>query len=59
MNERVTTISEIIKLILLCSVLKKFLRKLPGGVFGLEGEVELFTLIELSDEPEQMAIINR
>lgn len=43
----------------IASVLKKFLRKLPGGVFGLSGEVELFTALELGDEPQQMAIIHR
>lgn len=42
----------------IASVLKKFLRKLPSGVFGLSGEVELFTGIELSDETQQMAIIH-
>lgn len=43
----------------IASVLKKFLRKLPGGVFGLAGELELFRALELSDETEQIIIINR
>lgn len=33
----------------IASVLKKFLRKLPGGVFGREGEMELFTIINIED----------
>lgn len=43
----------------IASVLKKFLRKLPSGVFGLAGELELFRALELSDEAEQNFIINR
>lgn len=43
----------------IASVLKKFLRKLPGGVFGLAGELELFRALELPDENQQMFIINR
>ncbi|XP_066588663.1 unconventional myosin-IXAb-like isoform X2 [Prorops nasuta] len=31
----------------IASVLKKFLRKIPGGVFGREGEQQLFTVIQL------------
>lgn len=43
----------------IASVLKKFLRKIPNGVFGLAGEMELFRALELSDEAEQVFIINR
>lgn len=37
----------------IASVLKKFLRKVPNGIFGRSGENELFTIIELSNEAEQ------
>lgn len=37
----------------IASVLKKFLRKLPGGIFGREGEQSLFTVIDLDDNEEQ------
>lgn len=45
----------------IASVLKKFLRKLPGGIFGLDGEVELFNMVEEQqiDEPQQMDRIYR
>ena len=43
----------------IASVLKKFLRKLPGGVFGLAGELELFRALELAVEAQQNVIINR
>uniref|UniRef100_A0A1A9ZKB9 Rho-GAP domain-containing protein n=1 Tax=Glossina pallidipes TaxID=7398 RepID=A0A1A9ZKB9_GLOPL len=37
----------------IASVLKKFLRKIPNGVFGRTGENELFAIIELESETEQ------
>ncbi|XP_058065678.1 uncharacterized protein LOC131215305 [Anopheles bellator] len=43
----------------IASVLKKFLRKLPGGVFGREGEAELFQIVDLDDEIEQREKIHR
>ncbi|KAL0268153.1 UNVERIFIED_CONTAM: hypothetical protein PYX00_010206 [Menopon gallinae] len=43
----------------IASVLKKFLRKLPGGIFGREGEQELFRIIELDDINEQRNKIHR
>lgn len=43
----------------IASVLKKFLRKIPGGIFGREGEVELFNIIEVDNEIEQQERIHR
>ncbi|XP_043267255.1 uncharacterized protein RhoGAP71E isoform X2 [Venturia canescens] len=37
----------------IASVLKKFLRKIPGGVFGREGEQQLFTVIRLDSMEQQ------
>ncbi|XP_026332030.1 uncharacterized protein LOC113239318 isoform X2 [Hyposmocoma kahamanoa] len=34
----------------IASVLKKFLRKIPGGVFGREGEMKLFACVDLPEE---------
>ena len=34
--------------------MKKFLRKIPGGIFGPDNEAELFHLINLPDKEEQM-----
>ncbi|XP_077285940.1 rho GTPase activating protein at 71E isoform X2 [Arctopsyche grandis] len=42
----------------IASVLKKFLRKLPGGVFGPEGEMILFNAVELPEQ-DQIAEIRR
>ncbi|XP_037962491.1 uncharacterized protein LOC105391906 isoform X3 [Plutella xylostella] len=36
----------------IASVLKKFLRKIPGGVFGREGEMQLFAAVELPEEQQ-------
>lgn len=33
----------------IASVLKKFLRKIPGGIFGYENEIKLFNVIKLDD----------
>lgn len=43
----------------IASVLKKFLRKLPDGIFGCEGERELFSIIQLSDTERQRDRIHR
>nr|CAD7445492.1 unnamed protein product [Timema bartmani] len=43
----------------IASVLKKFLRKLPGGIFGREGEQALFTIIGLESMEEQRDQIHR
>ncbi|CAL4069885.1 unnamed protein product [Meganyctiphanes norvegica] len=43
----------------IASVLKKFLRKLPDGIFGQEGERELFSIIQLSDTERQRDRIHR
>lgn len=43
----------------IASVLKKFLRKIPGGVFGRSGEEELFTIVGIDDENEQHERIHR
>lgn len=43
----------------IASVLKKFLRKIPGGVFGRDIEQQLFHIIELSDVQEQRDEIHR
>lgn len=43
----------------IASVLKKFLRKIPNGVFGRLGENELFACIELDNEMEQQERIHR
>lgn len=43
----------------IASVLKKFLRKLPGGIFGRDGEQELFQIIELDNIDEQRNKIHR
>ncbi|XP_012230307.1 unconventional myosin-IXa-like isoform X2 [Linepithema humile] len=37
----------------IASVLKKFLRKIPGGVFGKEREEQLFNLIQLDNMEQQ------
>lgn len=43
----------------IASVLKKFLRKIPGGVFGKEGEQQLFTVIQLESIEQQRDQIHR
>lgn len=43
----------------IASVLKKFLRKIPGGVFGREGEAELFQIVDIEDEPVQQERIHK
>uniref|UniRef100_A0A1B6E0J5 Rho-GAP domain-containing protein n=1 Tax=Clastoptera arizonana TaxID=38151 RepID=A0A1B6E0J5_9HEMI len=37
----------------IASVLKKFLRKLPGGIFGRNNEQQLFTIVQMNNISEQ------
>lgn len=37
----------------IASVLKKFLRKLPDGIFGHQGERQLFQIVEMTNIEEQ------
>lgn len=43
----------------IASVLKKFLRKVPGGIFGKDIEQEFFQVIEFSDLHLQRDEIHR
>ncbi|XP_012250539.2 uncharacterized protein LOC105682899 isoform X1 [Athalia rosae] len=43
----------------IASVLKKFLRKIPGGVFGKEGEQQLFSVIQLDSVEQQRDQIHK
>lgn len=43
----------------IASVLKKFLRKLPGGVFGPENEATLFSIVKLETEEEKLKVVQR
>lgn len=43
----------------IASVLKKFLRKIPNGIFGRDGEAELFQIVDIDDEQEQQERIHR
>lgn len=43
----------------IASVLKKFLRKIPNGIFGREVETQLFKIIEIEDKTEQQTKIHR
>lgn len=43
----------------IASVLKKFLRKIPGGVFGKEIEQQFFQIIENTDVQAQRDEIHR
>ncbi|XP_026478907.1 uncharacterized protein LOC113385278 isoform X2 [Ctenocephalides felis] len=42
----------------IASVLKKFLRKIPGGVFGTKGEARMFEIIKMQDEDEQCEAVH-
>lgn len=42
----------------IASVLKKFLRKIPNGIFGREVESQLFKIIEIEDKLEQQQKIH-
>jgi len=43
----------------IASVLKKFLRKIPGGIFGPSNEAALFNMINMEDSQEQLKAVNR
>lgn len=43
----------------IASVLKKFLRKIPGGVFGKDIEQQFFNIIESTDVQAQRDAIHR
>ncbi|XP_052848374.1 rho GTPase-activating protein 20 isoform X7 [Drosophila gunungcola] len=43
----------------IASVLKKFLRKIPNGIFGRSGEMELFAINDLQNEVEQTERLHR
>uniref|UniRef100_A0A1Y1MVC6 Rho-GAP domain-containing protein n=1 Tax=Photinus pyralis TaxID=7054 RepID=A0A1Y1MVC6_PHOPY len=43
----------------IASVLKKFLRKIPGGIFGKETELEFFQIIDMTDVQVQRDEIHR
>lgn len=42
----------------IASVIKKFLRKIPGGIFGAESEAALFNSISISDSGERMKAVS-
>uniref|UniRef100_A0A7E4V6A2 Rho-GAP domain-containing protein n=1 Tax=Panagrellus redivivus TaxID=6233 RepID=A0A7E4V6A2_PANRE len=41
------------------SVIKKFLSKLPGGIFGVENEQELFSIVQQQDNEQQRLVFCR
>ena len=43
----------------IASVLKKFLRKIPGGIFGPSNEALLFSIADLQTEQEKLAVVQR
>ena len=45
----------------IASVLKKFLRKVPGGIFGKDGEQQLFTIIQFhaTEENRDQILISK
>jgi hypothetical protein len=43
----------------IASVLKKFLRKIPGGIFGVDNEAELFDIINLEDTQDKLVRVQR
>ena len=43
----------------IASVLKKFLRKIPGGIFGSQNEALLFTIENLPNDEEKLAVVQR
>ena len=43
----------------IASVLKKFLRKIPGGIFGPENETKLFEVIKLENDDEKLTEVQR
>ena len=43
----------------IASVLKKFLRKIPGGIFGPANEALLFEIFDLQTDQEKLAVVQR
>jgi hypothetical protein len=43
----------------IASVLKQFLRKIPGGIFGRENEITLFKIFELETQEDKLALAQR
>lgn len=43
----------------IASVIKKFLRKIPGGIFGPDNEAALFNSINMSESCERMKAVSR
>ena len=43
----------------IASVLKKFLRKIPGGIFGRNNEQQLFAIVEMESVEEQQNEIHK
>ena len=43
----------------IASVMKKFLRKIPGGIFGAENEAAIFNIIQMEEGPEKMKAVHR
>lgn len=43
----------------IASVVKKFLRKIPGGIFGPENEAALFNSISITDPAERLKAVSR
>lgn len=43
----------------IASVLKKFLRKVPGGIFGRTNEHQLFSIVEMNSVEEQRGEIHK
>ena len=43
----------------IASVMKKFLRKIPGGIFGPDNEAAIFNIIKMEDKTDQMKSIHK
>ena len=39
--------------------MKKFLRKIPGGIFGPQNEATIFSIIKMTDTGEQLKAVHR
>ena len=39
--------------------MKKFLRKIPGGIFGPQNEATIFNIIKMEDNQDQMKAVNK
>ena len=39
--------------------MKKFLRKIPGGIFGPQNEATIFNIIKMTDTGEQLKAVHR